>query len=139
MRILVDSDAYIAIYSKDDLHHTGALKILAKLSDSTEFFTTWDVIDETTTKLSYYLTKTVARKFLDDVILSGTNIIYPDEDLLHKVNKKFNNIKTKRVSFTDCFNIVAYKDFEIDRVFSFDGIYKKQSLRILSLQDRVSK
>ena len=38
-----------------------------------------------------------------------------------------------------CGKLLAYKDFEIDRVFSFDGIYKKQSLRILSLQDRVSK
>lgn len=131
MRILIDTDAYIAIYNKSDVHHKRAVEILGKLDSSASYFTTWDVIDETTTKLSYYLTKAAAKKFLEDTLKSEIVIIYPDEEILYGVSKLLLSIKTKHVSFTDCSNMIVYGKFDIDHIFSFDKIYTKCGYKTL--------
>lgn len=132
MRILIDADAYIALYNLDDANHVRASTIVDKIKPATRFFTTLDVIDEVATKLSYFITKSCALKFLDDVAKSDTTIIYSDEDTFNETVKLFNSVKTKRISFTDCFNIVSYRKYAIDRIFSFDGIYGKQKLKYLA-------
>jgi|SRR3989344_4440449 len=131
MRVLFDADAYIAIYGHEDSSHAKAMELLEKTGTS-ETFTTWDVIDEVTTKLSYKISKAAAEKFLFDLAVSETVIIYSNEDLMGRVVETFNAMRSKNVSFTDCSNIVIYEDYFIDRIFSFDKIYAKQGLKLLS-------
>ncbi len=132
MRILIDADAYIALYSSNDTNHPKVKEIIGKFdAGENEWFTTWDVVDEVATKLSYRLSKLVAKRFLLELVVSDTTIIYPDEDILGRVADMFVGIKSKNVSFTDCVNMVIYRNYSIDRIFSFDKIYVKQKMKVL--------
>ena len=132
MRILIDPDAYIALYSRNDTNYAKAKETVEKFDvGKHEWFTAWDVVDEVATKLSYKLSKLAAKRFLLKLAVSNTTIIYPTDDLLGKVVSLLTKISSKNVSFTDCVNMVIYKDYSIDRVFSFDKIYVKQKIKVL--------
>lgn len=132
MRVLLDADAYIGIYSKNDALHHKATHILSKTGKKgCKHFVTYDVVDEVITKLSYQLGKKVSKSFIKDLLKSDTQIILPTEKSLQKTLKKFKTIQSKNVSLTDCTNIIAYKEYEIDAIFSFDKIYPKQGLKVL--------
>ncbi|MBD3365821.1 PIN domain-containing protein [candidate division WWE3 bacterium] len=132
MRILIDADTYIALYNKDDALHNKANKILNSLKNKdVETFTTYDVVDEVATKLSYFLKKSDSLRFLKQLMESETEIIYPTENSLLETIEKVKSIRSKRVSFTDCANMIAYKHYDIDAIFSFDKIYEKQGIKTL--------
>ncbi len=133
MKIFIDSDAFIALLNKTDALHQKAKKLLSVLSqsESSEFYTSWDVIDEVATKISYHLTKKQAIKFLNYLQKIQACIIYPDVKLAKKAQNLFKNLVSKRVSMTDCINIIIAKELQLDCIFSFDKIYQKQGLELL--------
>lgn len=132
MKILIDSDAFIAFYSKEDSLHEKSVKVISAISKKNySQYTTWEVIDEVTTKLSYRFSRDTARKFLYKLLVSDIFIVYPDENLASKALEVFEQVKNEHVSLTDCFNIAVCKDKKIDCVFSFDKIYKKVGLKLL--------
>jgi len=133
MRILIDSDYYIATLAPDDSNKSKAQKaydLIFETGSSVSLLTTWDVIDEVTTKLSYFISKEVASEFFKYIGRSDTLIIYPTERYLEPVYSLFNSIKSKNVSLTDCFNAVVFKEYEIDYILSFDKDYKKLGVKI---------
>jgi len=132
MRVLIDADVFIALYNDKDALSKRTIQLFKKLkNEKVKYFTTYDVIDEVATKLSYFLTKKASTTFLKEIIDSETQIIFPTEKSFQKTINKIKSIRTKRVSFTDCANIVAYKEYDIDAIFSFDKIYPKEKLKIL--------
>lgn len=132
MRILIDADAFIALYNNRDVLNKRTEEIFKKLENKrAKYFTTCDVIDEVTTKLSYFLTKKASTTFPREIVESGTEIIYPTEKSFKKTINKIKSIRSKRVSFTDCANMVAYGKYAIDAIFSFDKVYEKQGLKTL--------
>lgn len=133
MKIFIDSDAFIALLNKTDALHQKAKKLLSVLSqsESSEFYTSWDVIDEVATKISCHLTKKQAIKFLNYLQKIQAYIIYPDMKLAKKAQNLFKDLVSKRVSMTDCMNIIIAKELQLDCIFSFDKIYKKQGVEML--------
>ena len=132
MRILVDADAYIALYSKSDALNNKAQQVLKRISNKrAKIFTTYDVVDEVTTKLSYHVSKKASLKFLDELNITETEIIFPTESSFTNTIKKIASIKSERVSFTDCANMAACKEYDMDAIFSFDKVYEKQGLKTL--------
>ena len=126
-KYLIDADLYIGLYNKDDAHHLQAIDTIHSLGDKDPIYhTTWDVIDEVSTKLSYFGQKVDSTEFLSDLINTDTNVLFPDDEILQKTIDLFKKIKTKHVSFTDCVNMVWARKLKIDKILSFDKIYKKQ-------------
>lgn len=131
--IFIDSDAFIALYSKNDIHHKKALNLAKKLKkEKTPLITSWDVIDETATKLSFYLTKKISLNFLKTIIQGRITLVSPDEEVLKKAIKIFAKQKSKRVSFTDCTNMAIAKTKEIKTFFSFDKHYLDNGFKLFS-------
>lgn len=131
--IFVDSDAYIALNAKKDLHHKKAIQILGNLAESEkELVTSWQVVDEVATKLSYFTTKKKALEFLNDLLSSSTQVVHVEQTMVPSIVQKFKSQTSKRVSLTDCTNMVIAKTFAVTTFFSFDEHYEKNGFDLLS-------
>jgi len=130
--IFVDSDAFIAIYSKKDLHHKKAVKISKNLKkDKTPLITSWDVVDETATKLSFFLLKKTSLQFLKTLMNGKIIVIFPDEKISQEAIKIFKKQTSKKVSLTDCTNMAIAQAKGIKAFFSFDKHYMKNGFELL--------
>src|SRR3989338_3735622 len=125
MKVLVDSDFYIGMYLNSDIHNKTVQSILESLDESTVFYTTCEVVDEVSTKLSYNVSKSIAIKFLEDLDKLQTIIIHTDENLSELAISIFKKAKSKNVSLTDCFNTAVFIEYKLDCILSFDQYYKK--------------
>ena len=130
--IFVDSDAYIAVNAKDDPHHRKALFLSKELRrNKIATVTSWMVVDEVATKLSYFTTKGKSLDFLDNLLRSQTKIVYVGRKLTGSIVERFQLQTSKCVSLTDCTNMVIAKELGIDTFFSFDRHYKKNGFKLL--------
>lgn len=131
--VFVDSDAFIAIYSKNDSHHKQAIALVKKLKkEKTPLITSWDVIDETATKLSFYLTKKASLNFLKNILKGKIVLVFPDEEVFKKALKTFAKQKSKRVSLTDCTNMAIANIRGVETFFSFDKHYLNNGFNLFS-------
>ena len=132
MKIFADSDAYIAIYVPSDPNNLKAEKISSIIeAEDIETYTSWEVLDEVATKLSFRVSKIVAKKFLEDRTNSKDRIYYVNELNFKKVIETFNAQTSKNVSLTDCANMFIARELEIDMFFSFDKHYKQNGFKLL--------
>ncbi|KKT75494.1 MAG: hypothetical protein UW86_C0026G0002 [Microgenomates group bacterium GW2011_GWA1_Microgenomates_45_10] len=131
--IFVDSDAYIALNFTNDLLHRQAVAKLETLTESEEnqLVTSWEVIDEVTTKLSFYISRPLASKFLYSMLSSTTRIEFVELGLIDKVEAIFRSQKSKKVSLTDCANMVIAKKLGVTTFFSFDHHYLQNGFKLL--------
>jgi len=133
MKIFIDSDVFIALLNKDDALHQKAKQGLLKIEklDLVELFSSWDVVDEVSTKISYFLSKKQAKAFLEYIEEIKTNIIFPTPELSKEAKRMFSSLHSKRVSMTDCMNMSIVDHFDLDCIFSFDKIYEKQGQTLI--------
>ncbi len=96
--IFLDSDYFIGYFIKEDSHHQNCLKLAEKIEE--EIITSYDVIDEVATKLSYNVGKTLSLQFLFYIEKEEMPIIYPQEELFKKTKMIFQN-QPKNKSFLD--------------------------------------
>jgi predicted nucleic acid-binding protein len=130
--IFIDSDAFIAINYEADAHFQNATTIFNRLKQSSEILvTSWDVVSEVATKLSYFTTKQIALGFIKTVYESNIRIEYVHPILAISVLDFHKKQTSKRVSVTDCVNMVIAKELGIKRIFSFDQHYPKNGFELL--------
>jgi predicted nucleic acid-binding protein len=131
--IFVDSDAFLALHIRQDPQRQKALVLTQKLKkQKTRLVTSWEVIDEVTTKLSFYTTKKAALNFLEGIFKSGILVVFTDEDIARQALGFFKRQKSKRVSLTDCTNMAIAKLKKIDTFFSFDKHYLQNNFKLYS-------
>lgn len=128
--IFVDADAYIGLFVEKDANHSRAVKILGEL-DEEELVTSWDVIDEVATKLSFFAGRKTAIEFIKIVTNSTTKIEFVDELIKMRAIEIFCKQVSKRVSMTDCVNMAIAKKKSIKRFFSFDRHYKQNGFELI--------
>jgi len=132
MKILVDADAFIAMNIETDELRKKTIQCIDWLEKKDpDFYVTWDVIDEVSTKLRYAANKETAFQFLDEVYSGRYEVILPVEDFVFRSLKIFKEIVPKHTSLTYCMNIAVYRKLEMDVIFSFDKGYKKAGLTLL--------
>lgn len=131
--IFIDADAFIGINAVFDVHHRRALSLFTKLeANHDQLVTSWDVIDEVTTKLSYTTTKDIAERFLRDILFLGNiQIEYSTPFLSSTIEALYRKQTSKHVSLTDCANMVIAKNLGITTFFSFDHHYEQNGFRLL--------
>lgn len=133
MKILIDSDALFALYVASDIHHQKALEILQKLLvQNVELLTTSVVVQETATVISFRLGQTQAKDFLIRLNKIDIKQLFLGEKLAARAWRVFNDQNKKGTSFVDCANVAFCREMGISRVFSFDKIYRRFNLQLLT-------
>lgn len=132
MIVFVDADAFIGVSIETDPHHNEAKQLFAQLADSKDVLvTSWDTVDETASKLSQFSTKQIALSFLNFLGQSAIMVYYTDYAIATKALKLFAKQTSKRVSLTDCTNMIIAKSLGAEIFFSFDRHYEKNGFKLL--------
>ena len=130
--IFVDADAFIGVSISTDPHYRKSTNLFNRLLNSNEaLITSWDVVDETATKLAKFSSKQTASKFLYFIKKSNIEIKFIDIGLYKRVLNFFMKQTSKNVSVTDCANMVIAKNLGVTTFFSFDRHYKKNGFKLL--------
>ncbi|MEK7513864.1 MAG: hypothetical protein AAB580_03155 [Patescibacteria group bacterium] len=130
--IFIDADAFIALNFTKDVHYKKACILMEKLEEKEDILvTSWQVIDEVATKLSYFGIKQQATNFLKWITNSDIKIVYVNEKMTSKIIKQFKEQTSKRVSLTDCTNMVIAEEMGVKQIFSFDKHYKQNGFELL--------
>lgn len=127
--VFIDADAFIAIHYSSDAHHKKAIEILNNFED--DLITSSEVVAETTTKLSYFLSHQIACNFINEILKSKIIIEYLNPLRLQQAKELFTKQSSKRVSLTDCINMVICRELGIEKIFSFDKHYEKNGFRLI--------
>lgn len=128
--IFIDSDTFIGISNPSDALHDRAVKLLKDQTD--DLVTSWEVIDEVSTRLSYYYSKSQAVDFLKSLSNHNIRIEFLDNEISEVAKQIFLDQKSKNVSMTDCANMAIARKLKINTFFSFDEHYVKNGFRLLS-------
>lgn len=127
--IIADADFFIGLYYLEDPHHKRCIALTRSVTE--ELITSYDVIDEVITKLTYFKRKDKAKLFLNDIKKTNLTIIFPNLKLFEETIKIFESQQTTRVSFTDCMNMAIAKEKRIRYFLSFDKIYEKNGFKLV--------
>lgn len=131
LKVLLDSDALIAIAKPDDSNHDKALQTIYK-NKNLILYTTCFSITESSTVISYKVSQDAAAAFLNQVRKSNFKSIDYSAELEELADKIFVAQKNKGTSWFDCFNLAAYKSLKLDAIFSFDKFYAKAGAKLLA-------
>jgi predicted nucleic acid-binding protein len=133
MTVLIDADAFIALESVNDTLHERAVTLLGRLQNQrVRYYTTWDVVDEVTTKLSYQLSKQHSLSFIQFLEIAQVQIIYPNRERHVQALALFEQIERRHTSLTDCMNMVVASEVSANAIFSFDRVYERQGFMLLT-------
>lgn len=135
--LFVDSDSFVALSKEDDRNHIRAIKLLQKAIEvDISFVTSNYVFSEVVTVLSQRLGHNAALEFIKEMKspAGGYTIRWIDENIELEAIRIFSNQTSKNVSFVDCTNMAIMKLYNINAIFSFDDIYRKNGFSVLGRQ-----
>lgn len=131
MKILLDSDALIALYSPLDALSKRAKTIYKRLlEEKAQCFITNLVLQETATVISNKFGQDQSLEFLDRVEKIDIEQIFVNEKLTIKAWQIFKSQKKKGTSFIDCANVAVYHEMGIEGMMSFDKFYQRKGLKV---------
>ena len=125
--VLIDTDAFVGLFLKQDAHHTLAKEVYTRFGqDQKRLVTTNFVIAETATVLSRYDGQPIARSFLSFARSGNLPIIFITSALQEAAEQIFVASENKGTSVIDCSNVAIMKQFHIPVIWSFDKFYFKK-------------
>jgi predicted nucleic acid-binding protein len=122
--IYIDASFYIALLNGQDSNHQKALQI-ADQSKKTDLVTSQLVIGEVLTVGSMRIDKEVTVAFVEKILKSNTEIILENPELIKAAFEFFKKIRSKNISWVDCFSIAIMKKMKIKKALTFDNDFKK--------------
>jgi predicted nucleic acid-binding protein len=136
-RILVDSDAWVALAKQNDAHHGEAQKILTFLEEHpVQLFTTNYVFTESVTVISQRVSHAAALQYIAAIKrpLASLKVLWVTEDLEEPALELFRSMTSKNVSLVDCANMAAMDYWKLDAIFSFDHVYSQHGYADISVE-----
>lgn len=134
LAIFVDADAFVATVKESDTTHKKALKLLDILiQQSAMLITSNYVISETITVISQRVGHVEAVIYIEQM-QSGNNLFLinrVDEEIEEEAIEIFKKQTSKNTSFVDCVNMAFMRQHNIDVIFSFDQIYRKNGFKLV--------
>ena len=127
-KIFIDADAFVALAREDDANHERAVSSLQHLiKQSVAFITSHYVFAESVTVISMRMGHAAAVRFIDAMRSDESDyLVRRATDTIDETAIQIFKAQTsKNTSFVDCTNMAFLKQFHMDAVFSFDGVYKK--------------
>lgn len=131
--IFVDADAFIALAKKTDANHEKATALLGQLiQDPGIQITSNYVFAEAITVISQRVGHQAAIEYIENLKTNNFFFIERiDEELEEAAIEIFKKQTSKNTSFVDCANMALFKKLNVDAVFSFDQVYKKNGFTLL--------
>lgn len=134
LTVFVDSDAFVAAVKKADTTHKKARSLFQKLKEQEAILVTSNyVFSETVTVISQKMGHDAAIFYIDSMQSTESMLLIKriDEQLEEQAIEIFKKQTSKNTSFVDCTNMAFLKKMQIDAIFSFDQIYKKNGFTLV--------
>jgi|SRR3989344_2030933 len=129
MKVFIDTSAFIALFVDKEISHE---KIARKYYDYRQqraiFFTSYYILDELFTRLSYYKgvdIKKYIQKLKNSIKANELTVLQIDEVLFDKSIIMFTKFAEHKISFTDATTYTLFKDYKFDEIFTLDSDFKK--------------
>ena len=132
-KVFIDTNAQVALNSKNDSLHTRAISINKNyISSKLKYITTNFVLDETYTLLSRKVNNEAAINFGNLIrkssILEIVRIDFAIEEYAWQIFEKY---KDKEFSYTDCTSFAVMKTLKINKAFTSDKHFSQMGFEIL--------
>jgi len=130
--VVVDSDSIFAVYNPNDPLNTKATKTFQKLiANGFQLIYPSSVLFEIVSLFQRVLpTPTVTTKLIEMIKADQMIIHVISNDFLKESAALFNPKGSKKNTLVDCSVVVVAKKIKADGVFSYDGFYSKQGLKL---------
>ena len=127
MKVLLDSDFVVALYKRKDSNHTKAVKLFRKIENESLVAINL-VFQESTTVISKQMGMKDAKIFLGSIRRIIGEEIKLNNILEVKSWEVFLRQNKKGTSFVDCANLAILKEYNLDKIASFDKFYPNDML-----------
>lgn len=124
--LFIDASAYLSLLNPQDNNHRQAVNLATKYSQK-KFVTSQSVLGEVLTVGSMRFDKKTTIKFVNKIIASKTLIITETQPLIKEALIIFKKVKSKNISWVDCYSQAIINQYEISDVFTFDKDFEKMS------------
>lgn len=127
--LFVDTNAFVALFDRDDSHHEVANAVLDGIRDGDlaygPLFTSRYVLSETATTLLYGAGHREAVDALQTIRNSSTfNLLEVTEPLFDRTVEQFAAYDDQEISFVDHLNSVLGGEFDVEHVFAFEEDFR---------------
>lgn len=133
-RVFCDTGFFYACLASRDRHYDRAGELLAECyAQKIRMFSTWEVVSETVTLLTYRLHPQAAIQFLD-TMKPALALIPATPGVLSEAEEVFRrHARTRRLSFCDAISFVIVATV-LDNIpcLSFDGDFKALGVTVIS-------
>lgn len=126
MKIFIDASAYLSALMLHDPNHTKTAEILMNLEQTEEdLVTSYGIIGEILTVSSQRYDKQKGIEFVKSILNSPTHILLETPELMKRSFELLQQIKSKNISWVDCYSFAIIETYKIEKVFSFDKDFKR--------------
>ena len=124
MKLLLDADFLVALVKEDDANHLRAVAKAKELKEASLFVTCFTV-PEAATVLSYKVSHSAAKKFLEETRKKSFLELPFDQETARAADRIFLSQSRKGTSWIDCYNAAIIKAYSLGGILSFDKFYRK--------------
>ena len=121
--IFIDASFYLSLLNPKDNNHEKAIKI-GQEYESEEYVTSQMVLGEVLTVGSQRFDKTLTIKFIEEVLKSRTRVVLEKPELIKRAYDIFKKIRSKNVSWVDCYSFAIMEKLKIKKALTFDKHFK---------------
>lgn len=121
--IFIDASFYLSLLNPQDINHQKAVKIGEQYQNE-NYITTQMVLGEVLTVGAMRFNKPLTIKFVREIIKSRTQILLEKPLLVKQAFGIFKKIKSKNVSWVDCYSFAVIKKLNIKKALAFDKHFK---------------
>ena len=122
--VFIDASFYLSLLNPQDNNHQKAMLIAEKYKNA-DYITSYMVLGELLTVASMRYDKELAILFVEKILKSRTKIIMEKKELIKKAFDIFKQIRSKNISWVDCYSLVLMKKLKIKKALTFDRHFKK--------------
>lgn len=126
--IFIDASFYLSLLNPNDSNHEKAVKI-GKKHKNEEYVTTQMVLGEVLTVGSQRFNKALTVKFVEEILKSRTRVVLEKSNLIKQAFILYKKIRSKNVSWVDCYSLTVMRKLGIKTVITFDN-HLKQTQRL---------
>lgn len=129
MTVFIDSSVLISLWDQDDSNHLVAIEKSRELQNiKASIFISNIIAGEVLTVLSMKLGINLVNQCGE--MLQKLSTVFVDEDLHKQAWENFKKRTSKNLSFFDYTSLAIIREFNMDKVFTFDKDFKKLRLSI---------
>lgn len=126
--IFIDASSYLSALLPKDPNLIKAVEIFRAIRESKEqLVTSYAILGEVLTISSQRYDRQIGIQFVKEILDGPTRLILEETKLMEKAFKTFQDIKDKDVSWVDCYSFAIIEHNKIEKVFSFDKDFKKNT------------